>query len=148
LALPFTALTRREGLLTRHDDRVAADEQPNARWKLLTAAGYWLLSVLFLAAALVTAVLPIEFNDTSTSVLNGFHRYLTKPYAGSVRWGFGAMLALLFLSAACSVLAARATGERSARSLGTRGVVSMLVVLAVLVGLWFVAPASFPGSGG
>ncbi len=112
----------------------------------LTAASYWMLSILFLVAALIAANLPMEFNDTRTSVVDGLHRYLTKPYAGSVRWAFAAVGALLVASAACSVLAAAARGGRTARSLYQRGGVSCIAVLALLITLWFVAAPAFPSA--
>jgi len=109
---------------------------PSLFARRLTTAVWWVLATVALAGAIGAAFIPIEWDDTSTSVFNGFHRYMV---ATALREAFAAVVVLLLGSAACSVLAGVAARGFGA-SVYRRVALALAVVGSLLVVLWLASP--------
>jgi hypothetical protein len=121
-----------------------AELEPSAKYSSwLTVGAYALVSVVLLAVAVVAATLRVEFGDTGTSVVNGLHRYLTAPGATSLREACVATVLFLLASATFAVLAVAVASHRDARTVRFTVGSAAAVVVALLVGLWVLAPPAF-----
>jgi hypothetical protein len=118
------------------------DEAPRRRAAVVIAAAYWMLACLFLIAALRTATMRVQFEDTGTSVVNGLHRYLSWSGARPLRVALVVTVVLVVAAAICSVLAVVATHGFGRFAFGSAWAATACV-LASLVALWLIAPPGF-----